>query len=328
MLELHKLTDESGTTLYMVLLAAYNVLMAKYSGQEDIIIGSPIAGRPHADVERTIGMFVNTLAIRNQPEAGKSFKQFLTEVKETSLRAFENQDYPFEELVDKLNVRRDLSRNPLFDVLFVLQNTGDEAIRIADLTFSPYRLDRNVAKFDLSLEAAEGEEGITFQLEYGTALFQRATAERLTQHFLQILHAVSANSDIRLADIDILSDAEKMQLLDEFNQTGAAFPQDQTIHGLFEDQVQSTPERIAASCGEERLTYRQLNERANSLARNLRSHGVGPNVRVGLLVERSLDMLVGILATLKAGGAYVPLDPDYPQERTQFMLEDSGAAFC
>ncbi|MBD0378727.1 non-ribosomal peptide synthetase [Paenibacillus sedimenti] len=325
MRQLHKLAADTGTTLYMVLLAAYNVLVAKYTGQEDVIIGSPIAGRPHADVERTIGMFVNTLAIRNFPEADKSFKQFLAEVKEVSLKSFENQDYPFEELVEKLSVRRDLSRNPLFDVLFVLQNTGDETIRTADLAFSPYGIDRNISKFDLSLEAAESDDGLSFHLEYRTALYQRATAERIAQHFLQILHVVTADSAIRLGDIDMLSAAEKMQQLHEFNQTGASFPQDQTIHGLFEAQAERTPERIAASCGDEQLTYHQLNERANSLAYVLRSHGVGPDVRVGLLAERSLDMIVGILATLKAGGAYVPLDPDYPQERTQFMLEDSGA---
>ncbi|MEW9701882.1 amino acid adenylation domain-containing protein, partial [Paenibacillus sp. SI8] len=322
---LHHLTSATGTTLYMVLLAAYNVLMAKYTGQEEIIVGSPIAGRAHADVEHTIGMFVGTLAIRNYPEAGKGFLQFLAEVKETSLRSFENQDYPFEELVEKLNVRRDLSRNPLFDVLFVLQNTGDETVRIADLAVTPFNQGRNIAKFDLSLEAAEEEEGIAFHLEYCTALFQRASVERLAQHFLRILDVVTKQPDIQLAQIDMLSDAEKTQLLGEFSGSGAAFPQDQTIHSLFEAQAQRTPDRIAASCGEERLTYRQLNERANSLARVLRSHGVEPDARVGLLLERSLDMIVGILATLKAGGAYVPLDPDYPLERTQFMLADSGA---
>ncbi|MFK4471620.1 amino acid adenylation domain-containing protein [Paenibacillus sp. RC73] len=587
---LKELAAETGSTLYMVLLAAYTALLHQYTGQEDIIVGSPIAGRPHADLEPVIGMFVGTLAMRNYPTAGQTFRSYVENVKKHALKAYEHQDYPFEELVDKLKVKRDMSRNPLFDTMFVLQNTEQNELKLADLSFRPYGMEQAPAKFDLTLEASEGEAGIQFGLEYATSLYQRETVEQMTRHFVrlvetvvvnpdlslgelewvtteetvpvlkehqerqkalrywsnylagyeeqahlpqakkqnqttyqaeyvnldlgmeltagirriaeqeevsvstllqaawgillqryngtedvvfgsvhlvgqaadmanteavtgafintmpvriqggenslftelmkqnekllkyarvhatypphenqglseliqdwinhsvifadvlveeevehmsdgeefdlslwtakvaksttddfnlavlpgktiqmsfsynalvfdrtsveqiqghlvQLLEQVVAKPDIRVRELDIVTEQEREQILAIWGDTAAEYAHEQTIHGLFEAQVLQTPEQIALYFEGEQLTYRELNKRANQLARTLRSYGVQSDQRIGLLVERSIEMIVSILAVLKAGGAYVPIDPTYPQERIQYMLEDSG----
>ncbi|TKH41704.1 hypothetical protein C1I60_20515 [Paenibacillus terrae] len=587
---LKELAAETGSTLYMVLLAAYTALLHQYTGQEDIIVGSPIAGRPHADLEPVIGMFVGTLAMRNYPTAGQTFRSYVENVKKHALKAYEHQDYPFEELVDKLKVKRDMSRNPLFDTMFVLQNTEQNELKLADLSFRPYGMEQAPAKFDLTLEASEGAAGIRFGLEYATSLYERETVEQMTRHFIrlvetvvvnpdltlgelewvtteetvpvlkehqerqkalrywsnylagyeeqahlpqakkqnqttyqaeyvhldlgmeltvgirriaeqeevsvstllqaawgillqryngtedvvfgsvhvvgqaadmanteavtgafintmpvriqggenslftelmkqnekllkyarvhatyppheiqglskliqdwinhsvifadvlveeevghmsdseefdlslwtakvaestnddfnlavlpgktiqmsfsynalvfdrasveqiqghliQLLEQVVAKPDIRVRELDIVTEQEREQILAIWGDTAAEYAHEQTIHGLFEAQVLQTPEQIALYFEGEQLTYRELNKRANQLARTLRSYGVQSDQRIGLLVERSIEMIVGILAVLKAGGAYVPIDPTYPQERIQYMLEDSG----
>ncbi|WP_431088386.1 amino acid adenylation domain-containing protein [Paenibacillus sp. 8b26] len=586
---LKELAAQTGSTLYMVLLAAYTALLHQYTGQEDIIVGSPIAGRPHADLEPVIGMFVGTLAMRNYPTAGQTFRSYVENVKKHALKAYEHQDYPFEELVDKLMMKRDMSRNPLFDTMFVLQNTEQNELKLADLSFRPYGMEQAPAKFDLTLEASEGEAGIRFGLEYATSLYQRETVEQMTRHFVrlvetvvvnpdltlgelewvtteetvpvlkehqerqkalrywsnylagyeeqahlpqakkqnqttyqaeyvnldlgmeltagirkiaeqeevsvstllqtawgillqryngtedvvfgsvhlgrtadmanteavtgafintmpvriqggenslftelmkqnekllkyacvhatyppheiqglteliqdwinhsvifadvlveeevehmsdgkecdlrlwtakiaksttddfnlavlpgktiqmsfsynalvfdrasveqiqghlvQLLEQVVAKPDIRVRELDIVTEQEREQILAIWGDTAAEYAHEQTIHGLFEAQVLQTPEQIALYFEGEQLTYRELNKRANQLARTLRSYGVQSDQRIGLLVERSIEMIVGILAVLKAGGAYVPIDPTYPQERIQYMLEDSG----
>ena len=323
--KLRKLSRETETTLYMILLAAYNVLLSKYTGQEDIIVGSPIAGRPHADLENIIGMFVNTLAMRNYPAGSKSFEEFLREVKDNALKAYENQNYQFEELVDKLDIHRDISRNPLFDTMFALENMEIGELSIDNMSFAPYKIESRVAKFDMTLATAEDEDKIAFNLEYCTKLFSAETIQRLAVHYINVLKKVVNNPKERLSDIDILTEEEKNQLMYEFNDTKAEYPKDKTIHQLFEEQVERTPDNIAVVYEDSKLTYRQLNEKANQLARSLRAKGVGLDSIVGIMAEKSLEIVVGIMGIVKAGGAYLPIDPDYPQDRISYMLEDSGS---
>ncbi|HYF82321.1 MAG TPA: amino acid adenylation domain-containing protein [Clostridia bacterium] len=321
---LRKAVKETGTTMYMLLLASVNVLFSKYSGQEDIIIGSAIAGRPHADLENIIGMFVNTLAMRNYPEGTKTFRAFLEEVKRNALRAYENQDYQFDTLIEKLNVKRDMSRNPLFDVMLILQNMKMEGAEVEGLSFLPYSGENNIAKLDITIEAVEIGEKISLSIEYCTKLFHKDTIERMAGHLKKILSKTIENIDIALCEIDILTGEEKQKLLHEFNNTYAEYLGDKTVHELFEAQAAKTPDNIAVVYGDKQLSYGALNEKANQLASVLRAKGVGPDSIVGIMVERSLEMIIGIMGILKAGGAYLPIDPEYPKDRVVYMLEDSG----
>ncbi|QMV44170.1 non-ribosomal peptide synthetase [Cohnella cholangitidis] len=320
-----KLAFGMGATPYMVYLAAFNILLAKTSGQDDIVVGSPVAGRPHADLQTMVGMFVQTLALRNKPVGTRTFRQFVAEVKDNALEAFEHQDYPFESLVEKLNVPRDLSRNPLFDTMFVYQNMDWTNQQAAGLRFQPYLYDTEQSRFDLTLELAEIGDGMRVHFEFATDLFLPKTIERLSRHFIQILKEVTTAPDIPLSRIDMLEKAEKSQILFGFNATYSDYAGDKTVHRLFEERVRQTPDQAALVCEDKHLTYRELNEKANRLARALRDEGVQPDQLVGMLVERSFEMLIGILAILKAGGAYVPIDPEYPPERMSYILEDSGA---
>jgi non-ribosomal peptide synthetase component F len=322
---LNQLAVQNGATLYMVLLAAYTILLAKYSGQEDIVIGSPIAGRPHADLENIIGMFVNTLAMRNHPTGEKTFQEFLAEVKAGALQAYESQDYQFEELVEKLNIRRDLSRNPLFDTMFVLQNQDVGSTEISGLTITPYTYENKIAKFDLTLQAIEEKNRIYFALEYCTKLFKPETVQRMAKHIIHFIEAVVSHPTVKLSEIELISEEEKQQILYEFNDTKAEYPHDKTIQELFEEQVAKTPGNIALVYEDRQMTYGELNQKANQLARLLRNKGVKADTIVGLMVERSFAMIIGILGILKAGGAYLPIDPEYPVDRIRFMLEDSWA---
>ncbi|MFB0845973.1 amino acid adenylation domain-containing protein, partial [Paenibacillus oleatilyticus] len=322
---LKRIAAESGATLYMVLLAAYTVLLQKYTAQEDIIVGTPIAGRTHADLQPLIGMFVNTLAIRSYPAADKTFLSYLKEVKETTLGAFERQDYPFEELVDKLKLARDLSRNPLFDTMFTLQNTENKEFHLPGLQLTPYPVEEHTSKFDLSLDIMESGDGFLCGIEYATALYKRETIERIAKHFEQLLVAIVSDPAAKIASLGILTAEEKAQIGHVFNPAAPEAPENEAFHALFEKQAERTPEATAVVYENDRLTYRELNERANRLARTLQAQGVKPNQLVGILADRSTDLLVGALAVWKAGGAYVPLDPDYPSDRIQFMLEDSAA---
>ncbi|MCV9951204.1 non-ribosomal peptide synthetase [Paenibacillus sp. BT-177] len=322
---LKRLAAENGATLYMVLLAGYTILLHKYTGQEDVVVGTPIAGRNHSDVQPLIGMFVNTLAIRSYPAAGKTFLDYLKEIKETTLGAFEHQNYPFEELVDKVNVARDLSRNPLFDTMFALQNTENLEIQLPGLHLSTYASEEIVSKFDLSLDVTEIEEGLEYLFEYATALYKTETVEKLAAHYLQLLESILRNPSATIAELGILTPAEKEQILGAFNPAQPEAAPVAAFHRLFEEQAERTPEEAAVVYENDRLTYAELNEWANRLAATLRASGIGRETIVGILAERSVDLLVAVLAVWKAGGAYVPLDPDYPAERVRFMLEDSGA---
>lgn len=318
---LYALAVQNGATLYMVLLAVYSLLLSRYTGIEDIIVGSPIAGRPHGDLENIIGMFVNTLALRNYPIARKTFTAFLHEVKNNSLRAFENQDYPFEKLVEKLELARDLSRNPLFDTMFVLQNFQSSDLRLPNLRIIPESLSTD-AKFDLTLNAMETAEGITLNLVYRTALFKQQTVERLQRHLQNLLRQVVQYPEYALQDLDLLDASERYQVLYGFNDTVSEI-RFQTLHEIFQEQARHTPKQLAIVSSTETYTYAELKVRVNQLARRLREKGVHSDEIVGIMVDRSPAMIIGILGILEAGGAYMPIDPNYPAERIAYMLKES-----
>ncbi|PEU19965.1 non-ribosomal peptide synthetase, partial [Bacillus wiedmannii] len=321
--KLNKLAQENGATMYMLLLAAYTTLLSKYTGQEDIVVGSPIAGRKHVDLNNVMGMFVNTLAMRNHPKGNMSFIEYLKEVKENTLKAYENQDYQFEELVENVNVRRDISRNPLFDTMLVFQHIDNMLLDLDGLNISILEDQRRVVKFDITIHASELEDGLGLEVEYCTALYKKETIEGFSEHFINILKKVVVNPDINLCEIDILTENEKNMVLREFNNTKGKYAKEKTIPELFEEQVAKTPNNVALVFENQRITYKELNERANSLAFILREKGVGPDVVTGIMVERSIEMIVGIMGILKAGGAYLPIDPDYPMDRKEYMLCNS-----
>ncbi|OAB29610.1 hypothetical protein PMSD_21425 [Paenibacillus macquariensis subsp. defensor] len=322
--DLYRIGQKAGATLFMVLFAAYNAFLSRIAGQEEIIMGTVISGRPSVELEGVVGMFVNTLAIRTFPEGNKSFTTYLQEVKQTLLSTYENQDYPFEELVKKRVVQRDMSRNPLFDTMFTLTHKSEGlnyGVPIRSLSF-----EHSVTQFELTLSAVEGEDTLSFSFEYSAALFKRETIERWKDLFSQWLASLVNEDGRPIAAIDLLTPQEKHRLLVEFNDTAIDYPVDKTVHQLFEDQVELTPDHTALKYETTHMSYRALNDRANRLARTLRRKGVKPETVVAIMEERSVDMIVGVLAVLKAGGAYVPIDPDYPQDRIDYMLEDSKAS--
>ncbi|WP_213506768.1 non-ribosomal peptide synthetase [Paenibacillus faecis] len=314
----------TGTTLYMFLLAAYHILLSKYANQEDVIVGTPAAGRTHKELENVIGMFVNTLAIRTQPEGNKSFLAYLEEVKKLSLEAFEHQQVQYEDLLEKLNLQRDISRNPLFDTMFAVDNIGVGEIRLEGLVIEPYLFDNGTSKFDLMVTAAEEGARIRLDVEYARRLFRKDTVERMMAHYLQILRTVTANLEVRLSEIGMLLEEERRRIVVDFNNTKTTYPR-QTIHELFEEQASRHSKRIALVCDGTELTYGELNAKANQLARTLRAKGVGPDRVVAIMGDRTLEMIIGMLAILKAGGAYLPIDPDHPKERVDYFFRNSGA---
>ncbi|WP_313559736.1 non-ribosomal peptide synthetase, partial [Ruminiclostridium cellobioparum] len=322
---LKRIALETGATLYMVLLAAYNILLAKYSDVEDIVVGAPVAGRNHTDLENIMGMFVNTLAIRSRPERGKTFVEFLMDTKENVIASFENADYPFEELIENINLSRSAGRNPLFDTLFVLQNIGISEICIDKLRFIPFDFHNGISKFDISLTAFEEDEDIKFSFEYCTKLFKQETIDRMSKHFVNILQDITDNPSKRLMEINMLSEEEKEKIILDFNNTETHYPVHSTINLMFEEQAGKTPNNVAVIFRDGHMTYRELNEKANRLASALRGKGTGAGSIIGILAERSFEMLVGIMGILKSGAAYMPLSPEYPEERIRYMLEDSSA---
>ncbi|WP_270169189.1 non-ribosomal peptide synthetase [Paenibacillus sp. SYP-B4298] len=322
-MQLKRFAAERGATLYMVLFAAYQTLLFRYTNQEDIITGVPVAGRMHEDALRLVGMLVNTLPVRCYPERGKTFAGFLNEVRSALLDTFEHQDYELEELVRSLNAKRDPSRNLLFDTLFVMQNTGQLELKLAGAKTAVHRYVHPIAKYDLLVDVNEEADGLRIDLQYSTALFDREEMEAFGDRYVRLLADALNHPDRLLSELALLSTEDTHQIVYGLNATAAAYPQELTIHQLFERQAERTPDKTALVFGCRSLTYRQLNERANQLAHTLRRRGVGRDEIVGLMVERSLEMIVGLLAILKAGGAYVPIDPEYPQERVAYMLENS-----
>ncbi|MCP4149610.1 MAG: amino acid adenylation domain-containing protein, partial [bacterium] len=316
-----------------VVNALYGVLLSRLARREEIVVGVPTAGRGHAHLEQVIGMFVNTLPLRSNPGGDRTFETYLRETGKETLLAFENQALPFEEMVGQLNVERELSRNPLFDVMFTLDNIEHAGAEIPGLRLTPYKRENRDAKFDLTLIATEKGEKIQLEYEYCTALFKEETVRRFDTVFQRIIGAVLENPGIRLEQIDIAADEEKQRILYEFNEPPVEYPKHKTIHGLVEEQALKRPDRLAVSSIPQRnggetgeLTFRGLNEKARALAVLLRQKGIGPGRIVGIMVTPSLEMTVGILAVLKAGGAWLPISPGYTVERTAYMMGDSNAA--
>ncbi|NEO42370.1 MAG: amino acid adenylation domain-containing protein [Moorea sp. SIOASIH] len=322
--KLQTLSGKSGTTLFMTLEAAFATLLYRYSGQSDILIGSPIANRNRSEIESIIGCFVNTLVLRNSLKDNPSFESLLTQVRETTLKAYEHQDVPFEQVVEALQPQRSLSHSPLFQVLFVLQNIPMGEVEIPGVTLSQLDIESTIAKFDLTLSITETNQGLVGSWEYNTDLFDGSTIERMAGHFQNLLSAIVENPQLSVAEFPLLSKAEQHQLLLEWNDTASEYSSNKCIHQLFESQVEKKPDAVAVMFENQQLTYQQLNQRANQLAHHLQSLGVGPEVLVGICVQRSVEMLVGLLGILKAGGAYVPLDPNYPLERLTYILADSS----
>ncbi|HYR26500.1 MAG TPA: condensation domain-containing protein, partial [Aquabacterium sp.] len=322
---LKALARKHNATLYMVLLAAFQVLLMRYSGQEDIAVGTPVAGRNRPELEGLIGFFVNTLVMRGDLGGNPGFGELLARTRHYALDAYAHQDLPFEKLVEELNPERDMSRNPLFQVMFALQNTPEGDLHLAGLHSERLPLHNGTAKFDLSLSLTESRGILQGILEYSTELFDASRIRRLVRHYRNLLEGIVQAPDTPVWQLPLIGAAERRQLLHDWNDTAVSYPADQLLQQRFEAQARRTPAHPAVQFRQHSLSYAQLNRQANRLAHHLRHLGIGADSLVGLCVERSLDMVVGMLAILKAGGAYVPLDPDYPQERLDFMLRDTGA---
>ena len=324
--ELKKLTQEENATLFMTMLAAFKTLLYRYTGQHDIVVGSPIANRNRVEIERLIGVFVNTLVLRTKLEDHLTFRDLLQRVREVALGAYAHQDLPFEKLVDKLQLERDMSHNPLFQVMFVQQQAAMQAQRPqADSeNLSIKGVDNASSKFDLWLSLTESDDGIDCVLEYSADLFDAATAEQMVDHFQVLLKSIAAEPDRCISELPWLTETERRQLLFGWNDTATDHPLDLCLHQFFEQQVSRTPNATALIFEDRRLSYAQLNEQANRLAHRLRRSGVGADSLVAVLMERSVEMVLSLLAILKAGGAYVPLDPQYPHERLLMMLDDAA----
>ncbi|MBW4556592.1 MAG: amino acid adenylation domain-containing protein [Trichormus sp. ATA11-4-KO1] len=322
---LRDLSNAEGVTLFMTLLAAFQALLYRYTGQEDICVGSPIANRNQSEIQGLIGFFVNTLVLRTHLSGNPSFLELLNRVREVCVGGYAHADIPFEQLVEELQPERNLSHMPLFQVMFALQEDTQKELTLPGLSLNWLPADTRTARFDLTLHIVDAKPELRGLLEYRTDLFDTATITRIVKHFQTLLEGIIANPQARLSDLPLLTADELHQQLLEWNNTKVEYPQQQCIHQLFEAQVERTPDAIAVVFEDEQLTYWELNTRANQLAHYLRSLGVKPEVLVGICVERSLDMVIGLLAILKAGGAYVPLDPNYPKERLAFILKDTQA---
>ncbi len=315
-----------GVTIFMLLLAAFNVLLHRYTGEEDVIVGTPIANRNRVEIEGLIGFFVNMLVLRTDLSGGPTFRELLDRVRTVALEAYGHQDMPFEKLVEHLQPERSMSRHPLFQVAFQLGNAPMEDAEVAGLVFEAVHVDKDSTQFDLSLDLVEGAEGLLVVAEYSTDLFDASTITRLLRHFERLLESAVAHSEQQIARLQMLTEAERDQLIYRWNDNSARYDEDKCLHELFEAQARQNPKAIAIAGSGEQLTYGELNARANQLAHFLRELGVGPEVRVGVLMERSIEMVMSLLAILKAGGAYVPLDPLYPRNRLSYMMTNAHAS--
>ncbi len=322
---LKRLSNREGATLFMTLLAAFETLLSRYTGQKDLLIGTPIAGRNRVEVEKLIGLFVNTLIIRADTSGDPSFCELLGRVREITLEAYSHQNLPFEKLVDELHPERSLSHTPLVQVVFVLQNVPMPNFELAGLKLSQIEVESGTTKFDLTLTMTDEEGGLRGFVEYNTDLFDSETIARLISNFQTLLEGIADNPHRRLSELPLLTETEQLLLLTGWNEQDADFSAYDCLHQLFEKQAETIPDSIAVTCGDRGLSYQQLNERANQLAHHLRDSGVGPETLVCICLDRSIEMIVGLLGVLKAGGTYVPLDPAYPKERLAYMLEDTRA---
>ena len=323
---LNELSRQEGVTLFVTLMAAINTLLYRYTGQEDIIVGFPIADRNWGEASGSIGFFVNTLVARTDLLGEPTFRELLLKVRDVCVGAYAHQDLPFEKLVQELRLDRDLSRNPLFQVMFTFQNMPLAYPVAPELCSTPISIDNGTSKVDLTLSLAERERQLIGFFEYCTDLFDHTTIERMADHFRTLLECIIADRNHSIAKLAILTEIDRHQLLVEWNDTKADYSNGSCIHELFESQVEKTPDAIAVEYEETKLTYREINGRANQLAHYLRGLGVSRESLVGICLERSVEMVVGVLGILKVGGAYLPLDPAYPTERLRFMLGDAGVS--
>ena len=322
---LKTLSRQEKSSLFMTLLAAFKTLLYRYTGQGDILVGTPVASRDRHEIRALMGFFVNTLVLRTNLSDNPSFRELLERVRQVTLGAYANQDLPFEQLVDALQLQRDLSRTPLFQVMFEVQDVRTDDEGWALLSLNSLKVEGTTAKFDLTLKMLETEQGLLATVEYNAGLFDSLTISRMLGHLRMLLESIVADPGRPISELLLLTADEQHQLLNDWNNTKTEYQKDVCIHQLFEAQVDRTPDTVAVVCEDRRLTYRALNEQANRLACYLRAEGVRPGMFVGICVERSLEIIVGVLGILKAGAAYVPLDPAYPKERLAFMLADSQA---
>jgi len=323
--KLKDLAAQSNATLFMVLLAAYYVLLSKYTGEKDIVVGTPIAGRDHADAASVAGMFVNTLALRHAPEGRYQVQEWIERVREDTLLAFEHGSYPLDELIEKLRIERDPSRNPLFDTMFVLQDAKPETIHLPNLSIEPIEWHSGMAKFDMTWVVDEDTDLLRMTVEYRTDLYSAAQITRMTEHYAHVLSQMADRPAMLLREVRLITDEEANRILHEFNDTDADYPREATIHQLFEAQAALRPQHPALRFLNQSITYQELDALAERLADALRFQGMRPGDRIGLLADRSIEMIAAIIGILKAGGAYVPIDPSYPDERVSYMLDHSGA---
>jgi amino acid adenylation domain-containing protein len=324
--DLMNVNQQAGTTPFMILLALYAVLLYRYSGQEDLFIGIPIANRSQPELERLMGVCLNTLVLRIDLTGDPSFRALLQRVRTAALEAYANSDVPFEKLVDELKPARHLSYHPLFQTMFVYQSDMSH-LKLPGVSVEPFSVDGGVSKFDMTLFAGEANEGIDVFLEYNTDLIEESTARRFLSHFEVLAEAAAANPDMSVSSLPILSARERRQLLVDWNMTSTELPEEKSIHEIIEARARQTPQAPTLFFENSKITYFELETRANHLAQELRAAGVGRNTVVGLCAERSIELFIGMLGILKAGGAYLPLDPKYPIERRTFMLEDAAVQF-
>jgi amino acid adenylation domain-containing protein len=323
--ELEEFNRRERVTSFMSLLAAFEVLLSRYSGQGDFMVGTPVANRTNLELEGLIGFFANTLAMRADLSDEPTFRELVSRVRRAALDAFQHQDLPFEKLVEELNPARDMSRHPLFQVMFALQNAPREALELRGLEVTRQLLPSSTTRFDLELHLWAEGDGWSGSLIYSRDLFEEASIEAMVRHYVALLEGMLEEPERAVSLVPMMSEAERERILVQWNATRVDYPRDRCIHEVFEEQVERTPEAVAVLFGDETLTYRELNIRSNRLAHNLRALGVGPDVPVGFSIERSPEMIVGLLGILKAGAAYVPIDPTHPQDRLAFIMADAGA---
>jgi amino acid adenylation domain-containing protein len=322
---LKALSEETNATLFMTLLAAFQVLLWRYTDRHDLLIGTPTAGRNQVEFERSIGFFVNTVVIRSDLSGNPRFLELIRRVRGIALEAFEHQDAPFLKVIEALRIPRSLSYSPLFQVMFILQNGPRQKLELAGVNLEELEFDNETAKFALTLEMREEDNGLSCAFEYSTDLIEAETVARMAGHFQSLLEGIVADPGRQLSDLPLMSATERHRLVVEWNDNASDYPRDTCIHELFEKQVERTPAAVALVCRNRRITYADLNARANQVAHALRQRGVEPGGLVGICVERSIEAVTGLLGILKAGSAYVPMDPAYPSERLSFMVEDSRA---
>lgn len=314
---------ENKTTLFTVLLSAYYLLLEKYTGQDDIIIGTPVAGRVHEDTSGMVGVFLNTLPLRNYPSPEKTIAGFIKETGRNCMRAFDNQDYPFDRLVEDLEIKRDPGRNPLFSTMFVMQNMKTDEIKGRGIRTSRYEIKQKMAQFDITVNSQENKDGLDFEFNYCTNLLRNDTVERFAGHFKNILRYITENPDDKISSLDMMSEDEKELILKKFSSSGIGYDGGVTLHGLFEKQAASTPDGTAVVFGGEKMSYDTLNKKASALAEFLRGKGAGAGKIIGLYLDPSFEMIIGILGILKSGSAYLPINTSLPRERIEYMARDS-----